>query len=425
MNQNRSIAILLFFIVLFSFWSCSEDDGVIVGPNQPPEIVFTFTKAAVPRGTIQELTVSVSDPDDDLLDVTWQVSRGSLDPGDQGDPQMTWTVPNTVGLDTIWVSVSDGQSTRSIMETMTVGFPFSGINLNGTWEASFNPVVLTTPGSPPRLAVPWLSTFRIEEGVTIYVPENLTFDVAGTMEAVGTASDLVVFKPNHREPERGFWEGFLVSSDADSHATPGSVDMVYTRITHGINNIKLTSGASARLDHCQLLFSQQEGILHGSAGYLVLVGCVVNDNQGNGITVESIATKPDSVHIGNSEIKFNGQAGVKIDINDPDGTVPFSINGNDITWNNSHGIYLVHAVYPVINQNAIYANELLVADPARRRNMRLELGFIGNLPEINAEDNYWLTTDSLIIDQTIFDWRDAPSQINTVVRFWKWLDTWP
>ena len=113
-----------------------------------------------------------------------------------------------------------------------------------------------------------------------------------------------------------------------------------------------------------------------------------------------------------------------IDLNDPFGNTPINIANNNITWNSFYGIQLVRAVYPTINQNSLYNNDRIQSNATNRRNLRLDPGFIGNLAEIDATNNYWLTTDSLVIEQTVFDSRDD-AQVNTRVRFWPWLNTAP
>lgn len=425
MKKHMSIGLWLIVLLSTCLIGCSETITV-QEPNEPPQISFTFDRMAVARGANVTLSVSVSDPDEDALTVTWDVTRGTLNPSDQGKPLMSWQAPGQAGTDTVWVSVSDGQHTVSLTETIVVGYIWlSDISGEVIWDLSQSPVVISAGGSPPRLVVEGQASLTVEAGVVVYVQEGLIIDVAGILNSNGTVDNLVTFLPNSRSPEPGFWEGMMGSTDPGSHVTPGSFHLHYTRITYAAKNILLTNGASAELHNCQLYFSRDVALHHDSgSGELIVNNSNITDNNGNGIVISAFSTYPDSVEITGNKISFNGGVGIIIDLNDPFGNTPISITDNEITWNSFYGIQLIRAVYPTINQNSLHTNDRLQSNAADRRNLKLEPGFIGNLPEIDATNNYWLTTDSLVIEQTVFDSRDH-AQINTRVRFWPWLSAAP
>lgn len=425
MNKRISSSFLVIVFVTMGLLGCSETVTVPV-TNEPPTIAFTFDRMAVVRGASVTLSVAVSDPEDDPLTITWDVTPGTMDPNDQGKSTMSWRAPTQAGTATVSVSVTDGTNTVSLSDTIVVGYIWtSEVNGNITWDLSMSPVVITVSNSPPRLVIDGQASLTIEAGVIVYVQSELIFDVAGALITRGTADNLVKFLPNSRAPEAGFWEGMLGSTDAGSGAPPGSFNLQYTQITYASENILLTNGSSAELEHCQLYFSRDVAMHHDSgSGELVVRDCRITDNFGNGIEISSFSTYPDFVEITGNEISFNGGAGIVIDLNDPFGTTPITIANNNITWNSFYGIQLVRAVYPDINQNSLYNNDRIQSNAANRRNLRLEPGFIGNLAEIDASLNYWLTTDSLVIEQTVFDSRDD-AQINTRVRFWPWRLTAP
>jgi hypothetical protein len=411
--------------IAISLMGCSET-VTVEQPNDPPQMTFTFDPVAVPRGANVTLSVAVSDPDDDPVTVTWDITRGTLDPGDQGNAQMSWRAPTMAGKDTVTITASDGKHTVSLTDTIVVGniWP-SDVNGTVTWTLSMSPIVIAVSTSPPRLVVPGQSVLTIEPGVVVYAQEGLIFDVAGTLNCNGTADNLVKFLPNSRSREPGFWAGMLGSTDAGSGAPPGEFHLNYTRITHAAQAVLLTNGASADLQGCQLYFNRDVAMHHDSgSGELIVNNCRITDNDGDGIVISSFSTYPDFVHITGSEISFNGGVGIQIDLNDPFGDTPIDITGNEIIWNSFYGIQLMHAVYPTVNGNALHTNDRLQANAANRRNFKLETSFSGSLPEIDATNNYWLTTDSLVIEQTIFDSRDD-AQINTRVRFWPWLNAAP
>ncbi|MFH1754741.1 MAG: right-handed parallel beta-helix repeat-containing protein [Candidatus Latescibacterota bacterium] len=425
MDKRISSCFQLIGFIATILMGCSETVTVPV-QNEPPKAAFSFDPLAVQRGANVMLSVSASDPDDDPLTVTWDVSRGTLNANNQGKTVMPWQAPGVTGVDTIWVSVTDGTHTVSISTTIIVGYLWnSDINTNVTWNQSNSPVVISVDSTPPRVAIPEISSLFIEEGVVVYVQAGLIFDVAGILVTNGTSTNPVVFRPNSRAPEPGFWEGMVGSTDPGSQVEPGSFQLHHTRITYAAESVLLTSGASAELEECQFYFSRDVALHHDSgSGKLIVRNCQITDNNGDGIVVSSFSTKPDSVVIVGNKISLNGGNGIVLDLLDPFGVTPIQIVNNEITRNIFYGIQLIQASYPTINQNSIHSNDRIQANGANRRNLRLEPGFIGTLPEIDASNNYWLSIDSLVIDQTVFDSRDD-AQINTRVRFWPWLHIWP
>jgi hypothetical protein len=314
------------------------------------------------------------------------------------------------------------------METIIIGFPWSDANIVGDviWNAATSPKVLTIPGN--GLTIPRSATLKIEEGVTIYISPGMSWYVTGTLEINGTQGNNVVLQPNHRDllhqyPLGGFWEGILVSTDG---ARPGTLDLSYARISYGAQNIKVTSSASATLNGCEVIFGAIESIFHGSTGTLTVQNCALTDNFGDAIEISGFISKPALVNILSNEIKYNTGAGIVFDFADSIGQVPVNVTGNELAWNASFGIYFLKPSYPEIHDNAIYSNDYLQANPLHSKNIRLEAGFTGDpsKPEIHAENNYWVTTDSVDIDTSILDSADR-GDINTRVKFWPWRTSWP
>jgi len=416
---------MLLIFLLIGAMGCSETTTVPV-ENDPPTVAFTFDPIAVARGANVTLTVTATDPDEDPLTITWDVTRGTLNSAYQGKPTMPWRAPSQAGTDTVTVTVTDGQNTVSIADTIVVGYIWTSV-VSGqvTWDVSESPVVISSSTSPPRLVVEAHASLTIQPDVVVYVQEGSIFDVAGTLHSSGTADHLVKFFANSRDPEPGFWEGMLGSTDAGSGAPPGSFDLKYTRITYAAQNLLLTNGSSANLQNCQLYFSRDAALHHDSgSGSLVVNNCQITDNNGNGVEISAISTRPAFVNITHSKISFNGGMGISIGLNDPNGDTPITISENEITWNSFYGIQLYDAVYPTVNFNSIYNNDRLKSNAANRQNFRLEPGWSGNLPEIDATNNYWLTTDSLVIEQTVYDSKDN-MEISARVKFWPWLNAAP
>ncbi len=83
-------------------------------PNSHAPIIqkVLASPSTVHVGQTATLTVVATDPDNDNLVFYWKAQKGSVPPGAQGDI-VTYTAPNASGIDTIEVTVSDGQSSVS------------------------------------------------------------------------------------------------------------------------------------------------------------------------------------------------------------------------------------------------------------------------------------------------------------------------
>jgi len=79
--------------------------------NRPPVMPGSIivSPATVPVGERATITVIATDPDGDSIVYYWEAKKGSVPPGAQGDT-VVYIAPDTGGLDTVTVTVSDGQA---------------------------------------------------------------------------------------------------------------------------------------------------------------------------------------------------------------------------------------------------------------------------------------------------------------------------
>lgn len=433
--MSRCLALL----AVLTLVACGGEE-TIAPVNQAPTIRLTFTKRAVPAGVPTELTVSISDPNEnDNLTTSWSITSGSLS-GSQRTSR-TWTPPTTPGeVAELTVSVSDGDKTRSVSADITVGTLFQGppgapTNSLNAYFKSQSPYIVVAGDTPPRLVVPAGTDVVIEAGVQLLldVPETV-IDVSGTMTAMGTADDRVLIAPNVRRSatnadgincssDAGWWSGVEVSSDP---VTKGEVRFNYTDVEFARDNIRLLQASTGRFNGCGFVCSSRSALQMDGSGTLTAENCEITNNRGDGINVSSLAFVPDSVIVTGCNISLNGSAGLFMDLQGPaTQNLVAIIEFNRIDFNSLHGILLRHDAAPAIHNNFIAGNNFPLEN-VRLRDYKTGVGYF----ELDMTENFWGIAVSegneAAIKETIWDADHAGvSNVNAVVIVYPWLNTSP
>ena len=391
--------------------------------NQAPTIAFAFDKIVVQKGVDANLSVTVSDANDDPLTITWQITSGTLVAQNAQKTVMRWTPPNSVGLDTVRVSVSDGQESDSIEEALKRGTRTTAGVSQPSYVKSQSPYILDTP----LLVVLGPATTTIEAGVELYLEQqDAVIDVIGTLRATGTETERVLIRPNDRTlrcgEERGWWRGIEATSE-DQYS--GFVDLTYTDVLYGVHDIfLLLGGASANLQHCRILCAKEAGIRISDSGTLTVEHCEISNNQNHGIEISSLAAVPQAVTIRYSKIVSNGHTGVFVDLLDNLQQVPILIQYNRVEFNSVNGIVLSGAAWPAISYNDMSLNNFSTIS-----NIRIVPPFPsgvvigGEWDTLLVQHNYWGQSYSAgevgSIEETITDAADH-GQIDTRVIVSPW-----
>ncbi|MDH3214764.1 MAG: right-handed parallel beta-helix repeat-containing protein [Candidatus Krumholzibacteria bacterium] len=408
---------------------CSEEDTTVTPPrNQAPTIAFTFPKLAVARNSSVTLSVDVDDADGDPVQVTWDVTRWLLEAGDQGTPSMRCEAAATVGTDTVTVTATDGKGgVVTLTRTVDVASPTDDVTANLTWSAGGSPYIVAPAGG--IFAVNASATLTIDPGVNVYVEPNSEIQVSGRVDGNGMATAPIFIRPNMRTPEPGCWSGILTTPSAAS-----VLEFDHTHISYAQNALRSSISGSILATNCFITFCSEAAVLYESNGQLLVDSCTITDNLKSGVRVSESTIPPASITIRGGDIGLNGrfkdstlytdgEAGISIDLNDPNGTVPIDISGNEISRNDFPGIRLITAVFPLITGNGIFGNEFRLPDHI---NIRLEPPFRGLITTIDATNNYWGSNpaDSVLIKEGIFDSEDTGS-VDVKVLVTPWLDSWP
>lgn len=425
---------LLAMLLLSTSVGCSTEDNVVKPePNKPPTLSFTFARLAVARSTDVTLTVNVSDPDGDPVTVTWAVTRGLLNPADQGTPTMRWSTPATVGSDSITVTASDGKGgQKTIRPTVDVATPWVGnVAATVSWVAASSPYLLTPSAGADRVTIVAPGgRLTIGAGVVVYVNQaGMSLNVEQELTVAGTPIAPVTLKPNARTPAPGYWSGILGVGTS-------VIDLENAVLPHAESAVRAIENAEVFLTDCKIMFSSEAAVLHESRGALLVEDCSITNNLKNGILVKLLTSTPSAVTIRGDSIAVNGrfedvtdypdgEAGITLAFSDPSGMVPIDISDNEISRNDFPGIRLLATVFPTITNNGIFGNELRKA--SGKINIELVSPY-GN-GAINATLNWWgqaypQSSDSLAIKQGIYD-ADDNLQIGTRVSVTPWKPVWP
>lgn len=402
--------------------ACSGGSDPIEPVNRPPTISFGLSKLGVARNIPTNLSVVVDDPDDDPLQVTWTITRGTLTAQNAGKTVMSWAVPSLVGVDTVVVSVTDGAFTRKLTEEIRV-----------CWSATDAPPTFLKARSPYLVSgisvgVDEGTETVIEAGTEILLDtEELVLDVSGRLVSLGTEAEPVVIRPNVRGlqcgDERGWWNGIQVFRSSGAPAA-GEVDLNHTEVWYAEHGIRLINDASASLHDCAIRCSGDAGILHDGSGRLDVIDSEVSSGRVHGIVIgSSVSTSlPDSIRIEGCEIKFNEGRGMVVSIDDQLQEVPIIVEFTKFEGNLLGAVSLARASFPAIHYCHFTSNGV----SAGISNIFLESGYPNGagVATLNATCNFFGVNNQATIDATIRDSLDAGS-VGTRVDTDPWLTVNP
>lgn len=183
------------------------------GQNQPPVAVATAspTRGSAPL-TVQFNSDGSSDPDGVITAYAWDFGDGGT--STEANPAYIY---NNVGTyqATLTVTDDDGASHSDVVPIEVVnGTTLWGGDVSGTWDLA---------GSPYRivgdLTVPAGQVLTIEPGVTVLAEGWYNLTVKGTLEAVGTTDEPILFTASNT------WLGIrFVNAAADSQVSHAIVE---------------------------------------------------------------------------------------------------------------------------------------------------------------------------------------------------------
>ena len=290
-----------------------------------------------------------------------------------------------------------------------------GIYSNTTWTLSNSPYIVTS-----NLTLFPNFTLTIEPGVVIKFNDNTSFNVRGSLIAIGSSTNFITFTSSSTSPSKGIWGGVSISELSGTNATINFCKFSYAlpAIYIGqvnpnpiiIKNSEFTQNASAfsgyasgvfKIDSCKFTKNQSAigGYSSGTEGNLELNNSLFTENDyalnnTNEVTANSciftcnkIAAYVWSGTFDNCKIESN-QVGVK-----PANKYSITITNSSIS-NNDTGIILNYfSAGNNIHQNNICNNKIF------------NIVHSGNYNE-NLDNNCWCDTNKTILSQKIYDGYD-------------------
>jgi len=269
----------------------------------------------------------------------------------------------------LWVLVPTGVE---IPKVYASGTSVGGIIWsNTTWTLENSPYIVTE-----NILVDVEATLTIEPGVTVKFDGKYYLLVKGTLSAIGTADNYITFTSNKPVQTSGDWGliDFYYANDASilryciiEYAGGASVGADMTRagieVRHSsptiVNNVIRKNGVHgiALIDNGSPNISHNLIILTDALGYHP-------ETQGAGAAIYASGNNPTPI-----------------------------IMYNTLTLNN-YGIFLFLHPYPTISKNNIYGNYIY------------DIKLYNDVPNVDASNNWWGTTNITLIDEHIYDFYD-------------------
>ncbi|MBN1998018.1 T9SS type A sorting domain-containing protein [candidate division KSB1 bacterium] len=242
---------------------------------------------------------------------------------------------------------------------------WSGI-VSGIWRKSFSPYILGGD-----ILIPAGNNLIIEPGVNVLVDTTLggrsvKVVVEGSLEAVGTENDSIIFSLVQDQRAPGHWDGiklileqqnFFSQDGGDSHITgeqndgrsetagkPQPVKVRFALESIPENDMLMKRTGNARLSYCRVEYANT-GITTRGENALV-DHCLVQKNKNHGVLWNGIETWA-AGQLLNSNIRKNGGWGVWCDAycSERSGDASPLISGNKIEQNGLGGIKITAGGY--------------------------------------------------------------------------------
>ena len=196
-----------------------------------------------------------------------------------------------------------GKTLLALVLVTLVSAPLFATNVSTTlsgdlhWTVSGSPYVIVGPTTLQSGA-----TLTIDPGVTVKFNYGYSFYVEGTLTAIGTASNPIIFTSNLGSPYAGSWNALYFKPGSGSNAS----QLSYAQLSYGgryWGAIIYVEDSSPSLDHVTVGNSSKYGIqVTGASASPTITNSTIQSSSAAGVRVDdgSQATVSDSQLINNS-----------------------------------------------------------------------------------------------------------------------------
>ncbi len=264
-------------------------------------------------------------------------------------------------------------------------------------------------------------TLTIMPGASVEFAEGLSLVIEGSLEAVGTDLEPIIFTSNRGSPNPGDWNTivFKGSSSEQFH-------LEHARITYAVSGVTVESVGLAVIEESEISNCSENGIMIVEESNVVIKRNLIRHNR-NGIATNK-GTVLTGIIISSNTISSNSENGVflgsydhpstgyfqwiynvslssnNVSSNGKNGVYIFNIGGvvynitfysNVICCNSEHGarLYCFNGMYNVtFSSNAVASNgESGIYVGARRHsNQTFDLSFLDNIISANHQKGIWI-----------------------------------
>jgi parallel beta-helix repeat protein len=281
------------------------------------------------------------------------------------------------------------------------------------WTLAKSPYIITSNTNLLSYA-----TLIIEPGVEVRFDGNHSFEIYGSVQAVGTHANPIVFTSNKPSPARGDWSGINIVEDGVTSV------FKYCQVRYAANGFDIAWG-SPTISYCLLEDCSDRGINLVSTADALIEYCTVQNNTNYGIVVnwDSTATIRNNTLSGNRYGIWVARSAPLVQLNTIESNINYGVwvqlrgnpqlLNNDIFSNGTYGVYLQgNSAFqdnprPLVSGNSLTSNG----------NYDLYLWSYGGdtINEvIDATDNWWGTADPRTIGSRIYDYNDNQAQAGVV-----------
>ncbi len=297
----------------------------------------------------------------------------------------------------------------------------SSIRSDETWTKENSPYRIEHP-----IDIDENVTLTVQAGTEIHFEENCGLDIEGTLKALGAVGDTILFTSAKAHPERESWTGIYATQSAQNSEISEIKYCLIEYAVVGITGDRVCVEVSrSQIKDCRIGIK----IDHTSGCDWIISNNVIQNNTEEGIKVEDSGnvTIENNLFSNDYDIYFDGGPlqPNQVEHNLFQGNRGIVIQGLgfgrelDIT-NNIFQVGNVAVTCKVNSYPTIHGNNFLSAE----RFIYIDFGchIVGDITyychqddqDIDAEENYWGSTDSEYIYSKILDRNNCPeSECNT------------